>query len=159
MLVFSTHELLDEQKCHDKLLEILHAGGLCCPQCRRPVSESKVHRRDRAPLLYYRCSCGRIYNAFARTIFEGTHRRCSQLVAFIQGVVQGKPTAHLARELHAGRGSLLELRHRLQQNALDGCPIEPLRDAVTECDEMYQNAGEKRSAAHRSHRSAQEARQ
>jgi hypothetical protein len=106
MLVFSIHELLDEQKCHDLLLEILHPGGLCCPQCRRPVSESKVHRWDRAPLLYYRCSCGRIYNAFARTIFEGTHRRCSQLVAFIQGVVQGKPTAHLARELHAGRGSL-----------------------------------------------------
>ena len=79
MLVFSTHELLDEQKCHDKLLEILHPHGLRCPQCCKPVAEAKVHRRNRAPLLYYRCGCGRIYNAFARTIFEGTHRRCSQL--------------------------------------------------------------------------------
>jgi hypothetical protein len=78
MLVFSILDLLDEQKCHDKLVEILHPGGLCCPPCRRPVAESKVHRRDRVPLLYYRCLCGRIYNAFAETIFPGTHRRCSQ---------------------------------------------------------------------------------
>lgn len=159
MLVFSTQDLLDEQKCHDKLLEILHPGGLCCPHCGKSVADAKVHRRDRAPLLYYHCSCGRIYNLFARTLFQGTHRRCTQLVAFMQGVAQGKSTLHLAKELHASRGSLLDLRHRLQANALAGCPPEPLNDPVVECDEMYQNAGEKRSPASRSGRSAQAARQ
>ena len=147
MLVFSTQELLDEQKCCDHLVAILHPEELRCPRCREPVAKARVHRRDRAPLLYFRCACGRIYNAFAGTMFQGTHRRCSQLVAFIQGVAQGKTTAHLARELGAGRGAFLELRHRLQANTLGECPSGSLDDAVVECDEMYQNAGEKRRTA------------
>ena len=61
MLVFSTQDLLDEQKYYDKLVEVLHPGGLCCPQCGDSVTASRVHRRDRAPVLYHRCGCGRIY--------------------------------------------------------------------------------------------------
>jgi hypothetical protein len=46
MIRFSTVELMDEQKCYDYLVEILHPGGLCCPECEDPVEQSKVHRRD-----------------------------------------------------------------------------------------------------------------
>ena len=54
MIRFSTVELMDEQKCDDDLVEILHPKGLCCPACETPVEHAKVHRRDRAPVLYFR---------------------------------------------------------------------------------------------------------
>jgi hypothetical protein len=103
MFLFSTVDLMDESKCYERLVEVLHPSGLDCPACAVPVGQARVQRHDRAPVLYYRCPCGRIYNALAGRIFQGTHRPCSQLVAILQGVAQGKPTAHLALELKASR--------------------------------------------------------
>src|SRR5438874_2554530 len=68
MLQFSTVELMDEQKCYDFLIGILHPNGLCCGKCQRPVAAAKVHRHERAPVLFYRCACGCIYNGFAGTV-------------------------------------------------------------------------------------------
>jgi hypothetical protein len=143
MIRFSTLQLMDEQKCYDYLVEILHPDGLCCPACERPVEQSKVHRHDRAPVLYFRCSCGRIYNAFAGTLWQGTHHSCCVIVRILQGFAQGIPTLHLAQELGVDRKHLLERRHRIQELAAQACRREPLADAVVEADEMYQNAGEK----------------
>ncbi len=157
MLSFPTVDLLDEQKCYDFLVNILHPSGLRCDQCQRPASEARVHRRDRAPVLYFRCVCGRIYNAFADTIWQSTQRSCSQIISILQGFAQGKTTAHLARELCTDRPHLLELRHRIQANAEEACPPDALPDPVVEVDEMYQNAGEKRGAPPRSCRSTTKA--
>lgn len=147
MMIFPINDLMDEQKCYDYLLRILHVNGLRCKRCGTPVEQCKVHRRNRAPILFHRCPCGCIFNAFAGTVFQGTHRKCSHLVLILQGVAQGKPTLHLARELGCDDWHLLELRHKLQENALLASPPEALKDAVVECDEMYQNAGEKRRPA------------
>jgi hypothetical protein len=80
------------------------------------VEQSKVHRRDRAPILYFRCSCGRIYNAFSGTLWGGTHHRCRVIVRILQGFAQGTPTLHLAKELGIDRKHLLERRHKIQGN-------------------------------------------
>lgn len=143
MIIFSTVDFMDEQKCYDFLVDILHPQGAHCPNCQRPVEASSVHRRDRAPLLYLRCPCGGIYNAFTGTVWQGTHHCCSVIVRILQGFVQGTPTLHLAKELGLDRKHLLERRHELQNFAAQACPREPLADTVVEADEMYQNAGEK----------------
>lgn len=143
MIRFPTVELMDEQKCYNFLVEILHFCGLCCPQCKIPAEQSKVHRRDRAPILYYRCACGRIYNAFAGTVWQGTHHGCRVIVRILQGIAQGIPTLHLATELGIDRKHLLERRHKIQALAAQACVRVPLSDEVVEADEMYQNAGEK----------------
>lgn len=143
MIRFSTIELMEEQKCYDYLVEILHPDGLCCPECEIPVEQSKVHRRDRAPVLYFRCSCGRIYNAFAGTLWQGTHHSCCVIVRILQGFAQGTPTLHLAKELGIDCKHLLARRHKIQALAAQACIREPLADEVVEADEMYQNAGEK----------------
>jgi hypothetical protein len=143
MIRFSTLELMDEQKCYDYLVEILHPRGLCCPACERPAEESQVHRRDRAPVLYFRCSCGRIYNAFARTLWQGTHHSCCVIVRLLQGFAHGVPTLHMAKELGLDRKHLLERRHRIHELAAQAWSREPFADEVVEADEMYQNAGEK----------------
>ena len=117
MIRFSTVELMDEQKCYDYLVEILHPDGLCCPECKTPVEQAKVHRMDRAPVLYFRCSCGRIYNAFAGTLWQGSHHGCCVIVRILQGFAQGTPTLHLAKELGIDRKHLLERRHKIQSLA------------------------------------------
>lgn len=139
MICFSTLDLMDEQKCYEYLVEILHPGGLGCPACHTPVEHAKVHRRDRAPLLYFRCPCGRIYNAFAATRWQGTQHSGCLIVRILQGI----PTRHLAQKLGLDRKHLLERRHQIQPLAEQACPREPLADAVVEADEMYQHAGEK----------------
>jgi hypothetical protein len=64
-------------------------------------------------------------------------------VLIARGIAQAAPTARLARALRCGRRQLLALRHRWQAHAQQRLPRGALPDAVTEADEMYQNAGEK----------------
>jgi transposase-like protein len=152
---FPIGDLMDESACYDFLVGLLHPGGLACPHCG-DGDHLKVHRRDRAPILAYRCTtCRRISTAFTRSVLQGTKRRPIELVLILRGIAQGVSTAQLARELGCSRPELLEFRHRLQELAFEGLDRTPLADAVVEADEMYQNAGEKRCAAPRRGRPAE----
>jgi hypothetical protein len=73
MMIFSVHDLMDEQKCYDFLGTILHPLGLNCPVCQCSVQDSKIHRKDRAPILCYVCPNGHYYNLFSKTVWQGTH--------------------------------------------------------------------------------------
>ena len=151
---FPIGELMDETACYEFLVGLLHPGGLACPRCG-DRDHLRVHRRDRAPILAYRCAaCRRIFTAFTGTALQGTKRRPVELVLILRGIAQGVPTAQMARELRCSRPELLEFRHRLQELAFEGLDRTPLPDAVIEADEMYQNAGEKRRTASRRGRPA-----
>ena len=150
---FPLVDLLDEAACYDFLVESLHPDGLACPRCRG--SHLAIHRSHREPVLDYRCvDCGRVFNAWTGTALQGTQRTPCHLVLLLRGIVQGTPTAQLARELGCSRRHLLDLRHRLQQHAWVRLPRTPLPDAAVEADEMFQNAGEKRPSARRPRRPA-----
>lgn len=106
-------DLMDEEACYARLLHLLRPDGLECPSCaaRRGLH---VHRRHRAPVLDYRCAaCGRVFNAWTGTALQGTHRRPSELLLILRGILLGVPTAQLARELGCQRAQLLYLRRRL----------------------------------------------
>ena len=151
---FPITELMDEQACYDQLVGWLHPDGLACPRCHHD-DRMALHRRGRDPVLDFRCGhCRRVFNAFTGTALRGTERRPRELVLILRGFAQGVPTAQLARELNCDRSELLNLRHRLQDLAFRNRDIMPLEDAVLEADETYQNAGEKRRAAHRPGRPA-----
>ena len=157
---FPLSGLMDEQACYDKLVPLLHPKGLGCPRCGSTDS-FRVHRRDRAPVLRYRChpnaehpGCGRVFNAFTGTVLEGTDKRPSTILLLLRGFAQGVPTAKLARELNLARQALHGFRKRVQEQARLAFPTTPLPDPITESDEMYQNAGEKRHSASPSRRPA-----
>lgn len=150
---FPLVDFLDESACYDFLVEALHPTGLVCPRCRG--KRLAVHRSHREPVLDYRCmACGRVFNAWTGTALQGTQRSPCHLVLILRGVVQGTPTAQLARELGCSRRHLLDLRHRLQHLAWVRLPRVPLPDAAVEADELFQNAGEKRHPARRPRRPA-----
>jgi transposase-like protein len=151
---FPIAELMDEDACYAKLLRWIHPDGLACPRCGAR-DRLGVHRRHRAPILDYRCeACRRVFNAFTGTALQGSRRSAVELMLILRGFAQGVPTAKLARELGCDRKELLALRHRLQHAAWRYRDQSRLEDAAVEADEMYQNAGEKRRAAHRSARPA-----
>ena len=140
---FPIQDLMNEDACYQFLLDLYHPAGLGCPRCHA-VAGFYTHRYFRAPVLDYRCSrCGRVFNAWTGTVFQGTQCRPSQIVLILRGFAQGTPTAQLARELGCSRRHLLDLRHRLQTQAQAGLDRTVLEDATVEADEMYQNAGEK----------------
>jgi len=151
---FPIADLMDEGACYAKLVEWLHPDGLTCPRCQ--CSDGmKVHRRNREPVVDYRCGrCKCVFNAFTGTVLQGTKRRPAPLVLILRGFAQGVPTARLARELECDRVELLRFRHRLQDLAFWNRDHTPLDDKVLEADEAYQNAGEKRGAAPRPRRPA-----
>jgi transposase-like protein len=92
----------------------------------------------------YRCRvCGNVFNLFTGTVWEGTHYDCVTIVLVMRGFVQGIPALQLADELELDYGTLLKRRHQIQQLSLEHKPTASLLDAVTEADEMFQNAGEK----------------
>jgi transposase-like protein len=156
---FPLIDLMDEDACYAQLVAWLHPDGLACPRCGARQGLG-VHRRSRAPVVDYRCAtCGRVFNAFTGTALQASKRRPAELVLILRGFAQGVPTARLARELGCGRKELLEFRHRLQHAAWRLRDQRRLADPVAEADEMYQNAGEKRRAAHRPRGPAAAARQ
>src|SRR5512135_781809 len=150
---FPSPELMDEEACYERLVEILHPEGRACPRCQSREG-FRVHRRTRAPVLDYHCSCGRVCNAFPQTVFRKTHRRPSEILLILRGIAPGTTTARLAHALNRHRQHLLHLRHPLQDPARQAADPLPLDDPVVEADERFQNAGEKGPPAHRPRRSA-----
>jgi transposase-like protein len=140
--------LMDQDACYARLVEALHPDGLACPRCGG--DRLGVHRRHREPVIDYRCrGCRRVFNAYTGTALQKTSRSPAALVLILRGVAQGVSTARLARELGCDRMKLLQLRHKLQEQAAAGLDPAPLPDAVVEADECYVNAGEKRHPASR----------
>lgn len=141
---FPLEPLLDPQRCYDFLVAVFHPHGLGCPR-GHDLAHCQVNERDRWPILDYRCKqCGRCFNLFTGTVLQGTKYNVVVIVQLLRGIVQGTPTAQLAREIGVGRKWLLIRRHQLQGLAAEHRPRSPLDDQTTEADEMYQNAGEKR---------------
>jgi transposase-like protein len=140
---FPIQSFMDEDACFRFLLDLFHPKGLHCPRCQAQDGFA-IHRYVREPVLDYRCTaCGRVFNAWTGTVFQGTHYRPSTLILIIRGFAQGVSTAQLARELGCSRRNLLKLRHNYQSMSKSGLDREPLKDTEVEADEMYQNAGEK----------------
>src|SRR3954467_8229206 len=140
---FPIQPFLDEGSCFRFLFDLLHPEGLRCPRCRAHDG-LVVHRYYREPVLDYRClACGRVFNAWTGTVFQGTQYRPSLLILILRGFAQGVPTAQLARELGCSRRHLLDLRHKYQLMSQADLDRGPLKDTEVEADEMYQNAGEK----------------
>jgi transposase-like protein len=116
MMTFPIQELMDEQKCYDYLLKVLHPQGLTCPAGHplHPVQEP--HDRHRAPVFDYRCpECGRVFDAFTQTVWSGGRYTCVQMVLILRGIAQGVPTEHLADELGIDRSHLLAQRLETQK--------------------------------------------
>lgn len=129
MLLFPIGDLLDEQRCHDVLLQVLHPAGLVCPAGHPLPLGQAPHDRHRAPILDYRCrTCGAVFNLFTATLWSKSHYRCSTLVLILRGIAQGTPTKHLAEELGIDRSHLLERRHAIQ--ALLEQHLSPLTPAA-----------------------------
>src|SRR3954465_261313 len=140
---FPIQSFMDEDACFRFLLDLFHPQGLRCPRCRAQDGFA-IHRYVREPLLDSRCTaCGRVFNAWTGTVFQGTHYCPSTLILIIRGFAQGVSTAQLARELGCSRRHLLDLRHKYQRMSQTDLDRRPLKDKEVEADEMYQNAGEK----------------
>ena len=151
---FPLIDLMDQRACYERLVALLHPDGLACPRCGA-ADRFGVHRRHRDPVLDYQCGhCGCVFNAFTATPLQGIRRSPAQLLLILRGIAQAAPTAQMARELGCDRKHLLQLRHRLQDNAALRLDRNPLGDAVVEADEAYVNAGEKRHPPLRSERPA-----
>lgn len=148
---FPITDLMDREACLTWIEGHFHPEGVKCPHCGAGREQARRFRRTRCSALeVYRCRvCKGIYNVYSGTIFEGCAFTPEQTVLFLRAVLQGKPTAQVARELGISRTTATGLRHRLQANAEREQPQDALPDLEVETDEMFQNAGEKRRLARR----------
>ena len=143
---FPIIDLLDDELSRQWLLKHFHPDGLKCPHCGRGLDQAREFRQTkRSQLTVYRClECHGIFNLYSRTVFEGRYFRPAQAVLLLRGVTKGDPSAEIAREIKVSRQTVHEVRQEIQANAERHQPTTPLNDTLTETDEMFQNAGEKR---------------
>ena len=143
---FPIIELLDQRDCESWLLEYFHPEGLKCPKCQTDVTDAHLFRRThKSNLEVYRCNvCQTVYNLYTNTVFQQRHLTPQQVVLLLRGVLKGETSATLADELEVSYQTVLDLRRDLHTNAALLQLETPLPDQVTESDEMFQNAGEKR---------------
>ena len=143
---FPIIDLLETDQCVAWLEQHFHPTGLRCPHCDAPHQEARLFRINAGSgLPVSRCRrCQGIYHLYSGTVFAGSQLVPEHVVLIVRGVLQGQPTAHLAREIGLTEKTVLKWRHRLQGRAEHLQPETPLPDQATESDEMFQNAGEKR---------------
>lgn len=151
MIDFPLDGLLDEQACLNWLEHNLHPDGLRCPRCGQA---ERCRARQEGAIPSFRCKgCDRYYTALTGTIFAKTRQPPSKIVLMLRGTAKGETTARLARELDVSRKQMHTLRGRLEDNLYETLPTDFLDEPVFEADELYQNAGKKRSAPPRRGRS------
>jgi transposase-like protein len=143
---FPIIDLLEEDQCITWVEQHFHPNGLACPHCQAAQAEARFFRiNNGSGLPVYRCrQCQGIYNLYSGTVFAGSQLAPVHVVLIVRGVLQGQPSAQLAREIGLTEKTVLKWRHRLQARAEQLQPDTPLLDRATESDEMFQNAGEKR---------------
>ena len=143
---FPITDLLDQTDCESWLLDHFHPDGLKCPHCQTDVADAHLFRcTKKSRLQVYRCNrCQSVYNLYTGTVFQQRHLTPQQVVLLLRGVLKGETSAALADELGVSYQTILDMRRDLQANAAHLQPETPLPDQVTESDEMFQNAGEKR---------------
>lgn len=145
MIEFPIQDLMDEDACRQKLLQILHPDGLACPHCG-----SNSYRLARRNRYYesYRCKdCQGYFSAYSQTVFAHTRQSASTLLLLLRGVAKGETSSKLSAELQLNYGWLLSLRRRIQERILAQLPDKPMEGNNFEMDELFQNAGEKRGQA------------
>jgi hypothetical protein len=102
-------------------------------------------------LKVYRCrDCQHIYNLYTNTVLQQHHLTPQQAVLLLRGILKGETTNELAAELELNYLTVLKLRREIQQNAERLQPETPVPDLEAESDELFQNAGEKRSTVRQS---------
>jgi hypothetical protein len=84
-----------------------------------------------------------VYTVYTGTVFANKQLRPAQVILLLRGVCKGESTASLSRELGLAYDTVHHVRQALHANAIQLQPDTPLPDAITETDEMFQNAGEK----------------
>jgi transposase-like protein len=143
---FAIIDLLDTEASLEWLEKHFHPDGLRCPHCQAGAEQRRFFRVNHGSgLPVYRClTCAGMYHLYSGTVFAGGHLPPQQVILLLQGILQGKSSKQLARELRLTEVTVLKWRHRLQAQAERLQPETPLSDAETESDEMFQNAGEKR---------------
>jgi transposase-like protein len=158
-ILFPFDKLLDEVKIYQWFEKLLWPEGPTCPHCKGR-EDLRVHSHRREPMLDWRCRrCKRVFNLFTGTVFRGTHHSLTTLFAIVRGLAQGVSTQQLHKEVGVKYEHLLNLRHKIQDWVMKTVMRDPVvKSQVTEADEMYQNAGEKRKKARRPRRSAASAR-
>jgi transposase-like protein len=157
MIDFPIGELLDDSLCLIWLERHLHADGFTCPRCGG-VERRLFRAQGQFPA--YRCrACEGYDTLLTGTVFAKTRQRPATLVLLLRGIAKGEPTARLARELGLSRKQLHTLRQRIQTNLNGTAPTDVMTGTAFEADELYQNAGEKKHPASRSHRSTPSTRQ
>ena len=125
-------------------MKTLHPDGLKC-RCGHPLPlGQEPHDRKQDPIFKYRCrECGRVFNSFIDTVWQGTQYDCRTIVLMLRGMAPGVSTLQLADELGLDYGTLWERRNRMQKLELEHKLNTVLVDEETKANEMFQNAGEK----------------
>jgi transposase-like protein len=158
---FPITDLLSPSDSTQWILDHFHPQGLLCPNCGDPVAKAYIFRTTKkSQLTVYRCrECNTVYNLYTNTIFQQRHLTPQQVVLFLRGVLKGEASITIAAELQVSPQTILDLRRDVQDRARFLQPKTALTDEQTETDEMFQNAGEKKRATHRSVRSTTLSRQ
>jgi transposase-like protein len=158
---FPIAELLSLEESEQWILEHFHPQGLRCPWCQSSVERANLFRMTRkSKLKVYRCrDCQHIYNLYTNTVLQQHHLTPQQAVLLLRGILKGETTNELAAELELNYLTVLSLRREIQQNAEHLQPETPVPDLEAESDELFQNAGEKRSKVRQSASPSPSARQ
>ena len=143
---FPLLDICDDELGETWLRKHFHPSGLRCPKCDASVKRARPFgHTDRGHVAVHRCRlCLTRYTVYTGTVFAQKQLRPTQVILLLRGVCKGESSASLSRELHLAYDTVHHLRQKLHANAIRLQPNTPLPDAITETDEMFQNAGEKR---------------
>lgn len=130
MPFFHLYHKPDPLECYDILKTILHGKDFGCPN-GHGIEVSTIHKKDRWPVVVHKCKeCGKTYNIYTATVFQGTKYSAVQLVLIFNLLSHGFTPERVAADLEI---DLLGLKRNLTKfleflKTVDLIPPGPLKN-------------------------------
>jgi len=106
-------DLLDEDRCRQKMVILIHGDSPVCPSCRAPIAPSGLPRFSSGGRV--RCaSCGKFFTALTGTAFEGFHGTWAEMVLVTYLIALGTANSDIAAILGRDPDTVRLRRKRIQ---------------------------------------------
>ena len=137
------YDLLDNDKCYERIRQIRWPDGVTCPRCtsdnitRQGKDESQPERQR-----YFCKGCQRKFDDLTLSVFSGHHQPLKIWVSCLHLMSLNVSNRQIAQELDLNISDVQKMTEQLRQAVHDKRPDVTL-DGEVECDEVYIVAGHK----------------
>jgi transposase-like protein len=114
-MLLSIQELLDDEKCYEKVRELRWPEGVQCPLCNSTeIKKRGKHTHQKARQRYHCHTCNRNFDDLTNTVFEGHHQPLKVWILCLYFMGLNLSNQQIAAELDLNKDDVQRMTQQLR---------------------------------------------